>query len=1121
MSDTQSDDSISSSIYTQVSHEEHIQLAPDTYVGSIEKQESIQYICEGEDDSLKIVSKKISMTPAVYKIFDEVLVNAADHYTRLLSIKNNKYNVTEIKINLDKDTGVISIYNDGEGIDVCQLEEYDNIWAATLIFGKLLTGGNFDQNEERTVGGKNGYGAKLANIFSDWFSVETVDSKRKLKFYQKYTDHMQNIESPIIEKYTQKPYTRITFLPDYKRFDMDGLEEDTFNLFKKRTYDMTGWLGQNVKIYFNDRFIDINQFNEYVDLYLPKDQERVCEQVNPRWEIVLSYSNDDMFNQVSFVNSICTTRGGKHVDYIVDQLKEKLVLALNKSKKLDIRPNTVKNQLFIFLKSIIVNPCFDSQTKETLTTTKKKFGSECIIDDKIIKKLMKTKIVEKIIKENEYKDQKTLKKNDGKKSKTIVGIPKLCDANKAGTKKFSKDCTLILTEGDSAKTTAVAGLSVVGRDLWGVFPLKGKLLNVKDVSDKKIQANEEITNLVKILGLQYKKEYNLDREWELRYGKIMIMTDQDHDGSHIKGLVMNLFHEHWPSLFQSNFITSMVTPIIKCSSKKTELSFYTLSEYDEWKENIDNIKSWNIKYYKGLGTSNVSEAKKYFEDLNIQSYIYEDKLSNESMALAFDKSLSHKRKTWLSGYSEKDFIDFGKKDITYNEFVNKELIHFSKADCKRSIPDIRDGLKPSQRKVMYSCFKRNLQKDIKVSQLSGYVSENASYHHGEMSLQQSIVGLAQDFIGSNNINLLFPSGQFGSRLKGGKDSASSRYIFTRLSKITKYIFRDEDKEILNYLDDDGFTIEPECYYPIIPMVLINGAKGIGTGHSTTIPNYSPMKIIRNFENRLKDKPFKDMIPFYKDFDGDIKLVKESYTSFGRYEIISDDSIKIVELPIGVWTQDYKEFLDSLVKDKTNDSNKITILKYYNDQCSECKIDFILKFTDTIHNIFGSVSSKLIDALKLKNSKCTNTTNMVLFDNNLILKKYKSVVDIMEEYYHIRLDMYLIRKNHLLKSLNNEANILEDKYKYIDAQVKKELDIINKPELELEKELENMSLRKVNNSYDYLTDMPQKALSKEKVIQLKNKYDKKMKEIDLLESKTPKMIWSEELKELKTVLKSKK
>ena len=183
--------------------------------------------------------------------------------------------------------------------------------------------------------------------------------------------------------------------------------------------------------------------------------------------------------------------------------------------------------------------------------------------------------------------------------------------------------------------------------------------------------------------------------------------------------------------------------------------------------------------------------------------------------------------------------------MRYKDFVNKELILFSVADCARSIPSMCDGLKPGQRKVLFSCFKRNLTQEIKVAQLSGYVAEKSAYHHGEVSLQGTIVGLAQNFVGSNNINFLTPNGQFGTRYGGGSDCAAARYIFTNLSKVTRHVFNPDDDPVLNFLEDEGQSIEPEHYLPILPVCLINGADGIGTGWSTKIPQYNPREIVKN------------------------------------------------------------------------------------------------------------------------------------------------------------------------------------------------------------------------------------------------------------------------------------
>lgn len=291
----------------------------------------------------------------------------------------------------------------------------------------------------------------------------------------------------------------------------------------------------------------------------------------------------------------------------------------------------------------------------------------------------------------------------------------------------------------------------------------------------------------------------------------------------------------------NGFLKEFVTPIIrvyKKNSKDIVANFFTIPQYEQWSSDKDVTKLFRIKYYKGLGTSETKDAKMYFsaiEDHRIY-FEYQDRDDDSKIELAFAKKLADQRKEWLTTYdSALTFVDHDVKQLRYKDFVDKELILFSVADCARSIPSLCDGLKPGQRKVLFSCFKRKLTKEIKVAQLSGYVSEQSAYHHGEVSLQMTIVNLAQNFVGSNNINLLMPNGQFGSRAAGGKDCASARYIFTQLSEVARHIFNENDDAVLNFMTEEGQSIEPEYYLPIIPLVLVNGADGIGTGWSTYIP----------------------------------------------------------------------------------------------------------------------------------------------------------------------------------------------------------------------------------------------------------------------------------------------
>ncbi len=404
----------------------------------------------------------------------------------------------------------------------------------------------------------------------------------------------------------------------------------------------------------------------------------------------------------------------------------------------------------------------------------------------------------------------------------------------------------------------MAGLGVIGRDKYGVYPLKGKVLNVREASHKQIMDNKEITEIVKILGLQYKKKYTSEEDLKtLRYGKLMIMTDQDQDGSHIKGLLINFIHYNWPELLKLRFLEEFITPIVKATKGSNSMSFFSLPEFFEWKAATDNWHTYKIKYYKGLGTSTSKEAKEYFSDMKRHRILFkhESGMDDFSIEMAFSKKEIEGRKKWLTnwmdeckrrkelGLPEIYLYEKDTKAVSYADFINKELILFSNLDNERSIPSVVDGFKPGQRKVMFTCLKRNDKREVKVAQLAGSVGEMSAYHHGEASLMGTIINLAQNYVGSNNINLLQPIGQFGTRLAGGKDHASPRYIFTQMSPLTRLIFNAYDDPLLEYLQEDNQRIEPRWYMPILPMVLVNGADGIGTGWMTRIPNYNPREIV--------------------------------------------------------------------------------------------------------------------------------------------------------------------------------------------------------------------------------------------------------------------------------------
>ena len=1138
-----------SDIYKKLEHKQHVLQLPDTYIGSIDIHEDELYVLNSDEATGKnsIIKKKVSYIPGLISVFNEILVNVTDQWTRLQSItKKGVRQLSEIRVNINQETGEISIENDGDGIDAVIIPEH-GMFPIQLIFGMLLTSTNYNKKEKKVVGGKNGYGAKLTNIFSTRFTVESVDRIRKKLVRIDYHDNMIPLGDPIVSKWTKEPYTKVTFVPDFKRFGIEGLTDDIVSIMKKRVYDASAWTDDSVKVYLNGSLIETKSFKDYVNMYLgaPEEYPRVHEKINSRWEIIATVSKDDHFEQVSFVNGINTFRGGKHVNYVLDQVRNHLIEVIKRKNKMKIRPQCIKDQLMLFVKSQIVNPSFDSQTKETLTTNIKKFGSTCEVSKKFVDELVKkTDVVDRIINLMEYKNSKSLNKTDGCK-RTRIKVPKLDDANWAGGSK-SKRCTLILTEGDSAKSMAIAGLSVVGRDKYGVFPLRGKMLNVKDADVEKIGRNKEITYLKQILGLKSNVVYDPKAKvWPLRYGKIMVMTDQDVDGSHIKGLLFNIFHNMWPSLLKDDFMTSMITPVVKVTKGKSKVSFYNLSHYLDWKEKNNNGKGWGIKYYKGLGTSTTKEAKEYFEELRVVNYKWDDDItSNDSIDLAFNKKRSDDRKTWLQNYDYGKVLDPDSLEVSYSEFIHKELIHFSNDDLRRSIPSICDGLKPSQRKILYCGFKRNLKKEVKVAQFSGYVSEHSAYHHGEVSLQMAIVGMAQDFVGSNNINLFLPNGQFGTRLMGGKDSASSRYICTALAPVTNDIYKTEDFPLMEFLDDDGYKIEPRFYLPIIPMALINGAQGIGTGYSTSIPNHNPKDIIKMIYKKLDGEDISDyeIKPWFRDFKGTvIKSSKGSgYITKGKYRILNITTLEITELPIGVWTEDYKEFLDSILIDtrrsklKGLKAGKVTLaskqfLKSYQNHSTESSVRFVLKFSPTVLNNLKNKKTKDADVnflekkLKLTNTKATNYTNMHLYNGKDSIQKYNSVHEIVDEFFDLRLNLYQKRKEYIERNLELEANILEAKVRFIQDFIDNKIEIRNVKQKDLHKQFSELKYPKFDlshvkgdvmykPSYDYL-NMRIWALTKEKVDELTELSKQKQMELALMKGKTKQDIWREDLKSL--------
>ncbi len=1118
--------------YVKLSPIEHVLKKPGMYVGDLDARSEKQFIYNNQTE--KIEQKSITWSPGLYKIVDELVVNAYDQ-----SIRDQSLNI----ISVDLDEKSFSIFNDGTGIDVV-LHPTHKIYIPELIFGNLLTSTNYDESAQRITGGTHGLGAKLSAIFSKKFTVQVWDGKRKLYYTQTFSNNLSKISKPEIKKYTEvseaKAFgkksekitggVKISIEPDFARFKADGFSPDMQALLSRRVVDLIGLARGSIGIWLNGKPIPrTNEFESYLNLFSSEQAWITSHCVkNPLWSFAIRFNDGKSIEpgtHISFVNGICTNRGGKHVEYISELLVDKFVKLVG----VEFNKKLLNDWVTICLKASVVNPTFNSQTKEELNTPVTKFGllgsvaMECVIPDSFWTQVKNSPILDQLKQVLALSNQRILAKLDGSKKSKIKNLPKLEDANYAGTKK-STECVLILTEGDSAKATAISGISAIpsGRNYYGVYPLRGKLLNVREASTGQINSNQEITDIKKILGLKSGTSYNGSNINELRYGAVMIMTDADEDGSHIKGLIINFFDYFFPTLLEiPGFMRILVTPLVKATKGPVVIPFANLRAYGVWKEKTKDSHTWKIKYYKGLGTSTAKEAGEYFSNINANTINVVDNVKsgpNPDILLAFAKDKVSDRKVWLSNYNPANILQLEPPStITIKQFVHQELIHFSNYDNIRSIPSIADGFKPSQRKVLYACLKRNLISEAKVAQLAAAVAEVSAYHHGEQSLVATIINMAQNFVGSNNMNLLVPQGQFGTRLMGGRDHSSARYIYTMLESWVGKIFIKADSELLEYQDDDGYPIEPKYYLPVIPLVLVNGAEGIGTGFSTGIPGFNPADLIGWLRNKLEGKRnTKPLVPWARGFTGSVsKYDSNTWVSTGVYTIDwKSRELTVSELPIRLWTNDYKEWLEEWVgQDKTS------LFKSYQNLSSDVAVKFVLKFdsdvVDQIAKLDKAVDTDGITQLAkvLHLNKTIKQSNMNLYTTDYSIKSFGSAEEILESFYPWRLKWYEARRDLLLGKLKEEIGFIGQQIKFIQLVIADKAKIFTLEPDSIDKYLESNKIARVDGSYNYLTGMTFSQLTRANLEKLEGKLRETKLAHGRVDKKTGRDLWIEDLNEL--------
>jgi DNA topoisomerase-2 len=1110
--------------YQRLSQKEHIYKVTDTYLGSDMKTEREEWVYNIQKKCLE--KKLIVLPPAIERLFMEILSNAADNV-----FNSRLSNIDPGIIDVIITDSYITIKNGGNPIPV-EINEKEKVYVPEMIFGMLLTSSNYDASVVRYANGRNGLGAKLNNIFSKIFKIEVGDNIRKKKYVGEWQNNMDIRLEPKITKYKGENYVQVSYLLDFNRFGYEKYSEEAFEIFYRLVLDVS--LTCKIPVKINGELYDCSNIKYYSKLLYPEEgMNEVIEK-----SIVYEYKKDntsielcamdtpDNSEVLSYVNGMITKEGGVHVNSVLKALSKDIIPMFTETKKgkekdkKDKRQGNIKiSDISPHISLIIVcrlpDPKFSSQSKTKLSDPEINFT----IPSKIMLPVKKWKLMERLDMTLQIKQFNVLKDTDGKKKRHISNI-KGDDANYAGTNK-SRECTLYIVEGKSAMGYAVKAISTInnGRDFHGILPIRGKLLNVMNANANQIAENEELKEMKKMLGLKEGYDYTNEENFNtLRYGYLVILTDADDDGKHITGLVLNFFFCRFPSLLSRGFLFYMKTPIIRVVQGTITKKFYSQKDYEEWKNNTPNFSSFTHRYYKGLGTSRDSDIKDDFKEPKIIMCVYDD-TTESALRLAFDYRLANERKLWISTWKDQFQVD-DVKYIPISTFINTEFILFSISNLHRSIPKFMDGLKISQRKVLWCAFlhwKSKLgglvksPKELKVAQFANMAAEKTNYHHGEMCLAETIISMAQDFVGANNMSYFTQDGQFGSRTFLGADAAQPRYPYTRPMEWLPYVFRLEDFPLMEFQEDEGQKCEPISFLPIVPMCLINGCLGIGTGHSTFIPNCSPIEIIDWYINKLNNEQNKEILPWYRNYKGDIKVrisdlendeffdenteqTKQEKTvamiTVGKYRRTSKGMILITEIPIGISINKYKQYLDKLREDK--------IISSYRNLSKENEPRFEI------------ITEKNLTLKLLKLTRSYGLTNMVLLDNNNVPKKFKSIENILEEFYKNRKPIYELRKNYQIKEFEKVIKSLSNKKKFISFIINGTIDIYNKKKFDILLQMKSFEIPE-----ELFTNLRLSSLSEDEMKDLENQIKELEQQKLTLSQTSSEKLWINDLISLKS------
>ena len=1142
---------------------EQILLRPNVIIGNVVPSLVKDFV--PTSDGIVCVDEPVST--GLLKIVEEVVANARD-----ASIGDP--NATGIHVNVLSKTGEVSVKS---------LTRFDiewnselNDWNVAIAFSVLNSSSNFTDDPNSFVVGQNGLGVKAANIFSKIFSVIVCNLTTRKVYVGKWADNMNkvlvskavSIEDAIKQKLltaseAKANFVKVTFKPDYARFSTPlPLSDAVTAMIGEMAFNAAITTPPYTNVFLNNSKIKANTIASYIKKMMGDDVGKIMydsvkdKDDNLLFEIGLTFvpeassygdnvDDDDsaapsdsscvFAKQVVFVNGAKTTSGTVQSEVL------KLVAAHLSKKKIKVSPSALKASLFLVANlPRFPNPRFSNQLKDELVSPMKD-AVKWTPPPEFLKKVEKAgaDLLQIIKEEQEDKDDKKAKKQvaPGRGLK----IPKYEPA--LGIGKKGVEPSLILTEGDSAKAFVVAGVSGLsnGREKYGIFPLRGKLLNVaKAASLAAALKNVEISNIFKMTGIVPKKKYDATTIKALPYRHVVIATDQDTDGAHILGLVMLVFQHFAKSVLEvwPDFIQRFPTPVVRIvEGKFADKEFFSEPEYEKFISDNPTARKASVKYYKGLGTSTATDAKRHFKNADqlLTTVKYTGARSDDAMALAFgskkeggrDLMVEARRAFLVNEFDNEAFIDYRKTEVTFEEIVEKEVFRFFDADNLRSIPSACDGLKPSLRKVVHVAL--SSRGEINVARFASEVARQTSYHHGEASLHMAVKGMAATYTGSGNVSYLTPSGQFGTRHLAGKDAAAPRYIQTGVDSVTPFLFRLEDLPLLRKeIDDDKKEVQPIYFVPVIATALLNSSTGVGTGFSSDLPSYNPLDLIAAARSLAKDIPVNEtslpLLPYGAGWKGKILPTSGGYFSVGMFTLESPRRLRVTELPLGVGTEDWLASISTPPKSDDGDkkagkaaagkaadgAGAYSFIKDIVSKNSNDTVDITLTLTkDVVEN----------DVVKLfKLAKKISTTNMHCLDISQTIRLFDNVYDILSYHGKVRLNLYGKRRLHLIDVNEKKLAVLNAKIRYVILVIDGQIKLGQYTTAELSDKLIELGFNKVDNSFGFLTSIPTGSLVKDNVEKMRKEAEQVEQRIADLRGTTPAAMWLGELDELEVAVK---